>query len=404
LLLSRNRKLYFPPCAVRNRTIPTLFGLALLLMPLCPSTDPMIAANAKTDSINPEARSYLIEALKLIQKRALNRDKINFGELRKKALEMAATAQSRQDTYDAIRYAIKQLDDHHSLLFLPESLQKEEERTLAERSKRNEKAKDEKGKNEKGKTEKPKTPAPNTKVSFANPSGRMIQSGVHNIAYVLVPAFNAETLAESEEYASKLHNQVATLKNNAPEGWIVDLRGNTGGSPWPMLAGIGPLFGAREIGFFCAPKLKCSSWIYEDDKAYVIDKSKFWTDSVSAKKGGSVTIDGIPPVAVLLDVRTASATEAVAIAFAGRPNLRFFGAKTAGCTTATHGFPLADGAVLYLALENYEDRNGKVYPKGIEPDELVKPKEKGQSVDPVVEAANDWITGKKPINRGSAPK
>ena len=36
-------------------------------------------------------------------------------------------------------------------------------------------------------------------------------------------------------------------------GWIVDLRGNTGGNMWPMLAGFGPVLGEGTAGFFIDP-------------------------------------------------------------------------------------------------------------------------------------------------------
>lgn len=99
--------------------------------------------------------------------------------------------------------------------------------------------------------------------------------------------------------------------------------------------------------------------------AYVLDPNKFWNDSsISVGKAGPVTINGIPPVAVLISKSTASAGEAVAIAFKGRPNVRFFGQRTTGLTTANDVFAISDGSGLFLAVMNYADRDGNRYPDG----------------------------------------
>ncbi|MGV9658891.1 S41 family peptidase [Streptomyces koyangensis] len=56
----------------------------------------------------------------------------------------------------------------------------------------------------------------------------------------------------------------------------------------------------------------------------------------------------MPPVAVLTGPRTASAGEAVAIAFRERPDTRTFGDPTSGVPTANAPYPLSDGALVVL--------------------------------------------------------
>lgn len=65
---------------------------------------------------------------------------------------------------------------------------------------------------------------------------------------------------------------------------------------------------------------------------------------------------------------TVSAGEAVAIAFRGRAQTRFFGSPTAGATNAPQVFRLSDGAVLWFGVMYEVDRNGRAYKGPIRPD------------------------------------
>ena len=49
-----------------------------------------------------------------MQARSLRRDQVDWPRLRKEALARAARAEITVDTYDAIRFALASLDDHHS--------------------------------------------------------------------------------------------------------------------------------------------------------------------------------------------------------------------------------------------------------------------------------------------------
>jgi len=105
------------------------------------------------------------------------------------------------------------------------------------------------------------------------------------------------------------------------------------------------------------------------------------------------SIAGIPKVAVLIDRSTGSSGEAIAIAFRGRAHTRFFGEHTEGVSKVNETFPLSDGATFWLTVGVQADRHGKQYPDGISPDvTLPRAKETiSPSLDPVVEAAEDWL-------------
>jgi C-terminal processing protease CtpA/Prc len=74
---------------------------------------------------------------------------------------------------------------------------------------------------------------------------------------------------------------------------------------------------------------------------------------------------GQAQVAVLIDRRTASSGEAMAIAFRGHANTRSFGERSYGASTSTRGVLLADDANIVLAVSVFADRNGTMYRHGI---------------------------------------
>jgi len=151
-------------------------------------------------------------------------------------------------------------------------------------------------------------------------------------------------------------------------GWIVDLRGNTGGNMWPMLLGAAPLLrttpGAIEdVGSFAAAE----------------GPSRWQLTPSSVRLGKRVRVDlGAPgyqlkhpgaPVAVLIGPRSASSGEASVLAFRGRPQTRSFGQPTAGLSTANEMRPLVDGSALLLTTSVMQDRKGGGDGLKIEPDQ-----------------------------------
>jgi hypothetical protein len=96
----------------------------------------------------------------------------------------------------------------------------------------------------------------------------------------------------------------------------------------------------------------------------------------------------------LFDRGTGSSGEAVAISFAGRPRERSFGEHTAGFSTSNdmHQFP--DGAALFLCDGIEQDRTGKLYPDGLDPDEKVSAPETrpAEEEDAALLAAEVWLS------------
>lgn len=170
-------------------------------------------------------------------------------------------------------------------------------------------------------------------------------------------------------------------------GYVLDLRGNTGGNVWPMLLGLSGLLGDGPQGRG------------EDAAGRVEDYATLKEGSavVLAEQGRGLTIMAIEgwrpiprlmgaPVALLLDGATASSGEGVAVAFAGRAATRSFGVTSYGVASSNEGYGLADGTNVVVTTSMMMDRNGRTYPDGLSPDERVE----GVGEEPVT-AARAWL-------------
>ena len=185
--------------------------------------------------------------------------------------------------------------------------------------------------------------------------------------YILMP--NIPTNDFSPEFINKiaqpLYDKIAELKaNDKLEGWIIDLRFNTGGNSAPMLLALYDLLGDNVVwgtldgnkklinstklnkGFYDQGEKKSA---YIKPRGELIDKSK---------------------VAVIIGGLTASSGEVTALAFKGRSNTVFIGEKTMGKTTSNMVVTLPFDAIMPLSTGYDCDRNG-IYYKQIPPDIII---------------------------------
>ncbi|MFF4410231.1 S41 family peptidase [Streptomyces sp. NPDC001262] len=164
-------------------------------------------------------------------------------------------------------------------------------------------------------------------------------------------------------------------------GWVVDLRQEDGGGMWAPLAVLGRVLGDGDVGMFVGPDGKKSVWTVEDGNP---------RDGEASWGSGAPVAHPDAPVAVLTGKATASAGEAVAIAFRGRPDTRFFGQRTLGLPTGNNAHRLSDGAVLILTEGKDADRTGRIYNGRISPDEEIP--DGGRDA---LEAAKDWLLSQR---------
>jgi carboxyl-terminal processing protease len=359
--------------SVNSPLILTLLAM-LALSTLATAQTPAAADNTKSDPI-----AYLNRALDEMQLHALRREAVDWPRIRKQALARAAHAESAVDTYDAIRFALASLGDHHSSLHLTSELQALE----AQR----------KGGHMSALESDVSSASFSPYVGRYEPEGHIEQFGGKPFAILSVPKCFPANDGQFVEFETKIQQIIAELERSHPLGWIVDIRGNVGGNMWPMLAGVGPLLGeSDDLGEFFDTNGH-SVWTYRNGVAAESDNGKL--NPYPAIKGSPYKLANVPNVAVLIDHSTGSSGEALAIAFRGRPQTRFFGEHTQGASTVNEVFALSDGASLWLTIGTQADRSGKQYPDGLAPDEFVQGGDQmlAPAQDPVVQAALLWLGG-----------
>lgn len=296
------------------------------------------------------ARSYLSKVLDIMERNALLRHQVKWVEVRRQAFSQAQAAQKPSDTYDAIRFALRTVGHGHSSFFDPKQVKEVIE-------------------------------AP-PDSSFQGPEARSL--GDH-VAYVSLPAVQGSD-AVYERYVRQGREAVAKTDRPGACGWVVDLRGNHGGNMWPMLAVAGPVLGDGKVGMFMDPDGKKYPWTIQNGSPRENGKPFDWGDSAPVANPAA-------PVAVLTNGRTASAAEAVAVAFRGRPQTRSFGEDTYGVPTGNNDHRLSDGAVLVLTEVKDADRTGRSYDAPISPDEEIPTMKlrSGADGDQVLQAAKNWL-------------
>lgn len=172
--------------------------------------------------------------------------------------------------------------------------------------------------------------------------------------YILMPAmYNEKNLHKQSQ---RLYDEINNIKNsNKLQGWIIDLRFNTGGDIFPMLLALYDFLGDNVVwGTLDIDKNQTSEIRLKDGKYK--DNSK----TVSYIKPNGELLDKIK-VAVITNIATGSSGEITALAFKGRENTIFIGEKTYGKTTSNVRADLPFGAFMTLTTGYDCDRNGNYY-------------------------------------------
>ena len=341
-----------------KKSLPTFHGIILLVLfltactPATPISTPTEASpSTLTPSPTPtlapsptsivDAQQYLSDALDIIQKHALHSKKVDWEKTRAAALLSENGAKFPAQTYDTIRDVLLQLGDQHSALMTPDLVNQMNNSTTE---------------------------------NYSRPQSKLL----HNrIGFIAVFDFNAQAEDQVNKYANQIQSMIIELDKKAVCGWIIDLQEDLGGNMYPMIAGLGALIGEGKLGSFKDANGQITSWYYQDGQAM----------------GGNTPLAKVShpellfnpdetPVAVLIGPQTASAGEATAISFRGRPNTRFFGTASYGLTTGNEGFPLSDGAIILLTTVVELDRTGQEYGGKILPDVVTSNPESD---------ASDWL-------------
>ncbi|WP_240528610.1 S41 family peptidase [Streptomyces humi] len=291
-----------------------------------------------------------------MEERSLLRRQVDWADVRAKAFARARGARKPADTYEAIGAALRSLGDGHSTFWEPEQAKENVESSVA-------------------------------------PDGLEGRSLKNGIGYLSLPGARGSQNSY-DAYVRQGRDAVAKVDRAGACGWVVDLRSDTGGNMWPMLAVVGPVLGDGKVGMFVDADGRKSLWSIKHGAPYEDGKSAGW--------GPVRPVTGsLPPVAVLTGGLTASAGEAVAVAFRERPGTRSFGEPTYGIPTGNEPHRLSDGAMLFLTEVREGDRTGRTYDAAIPPDEeIVKdPRPAARNHDEVLQAAQTWLLGQTACRR-----
>ena len=299
----------------------TTFCLLFLLLISCNDDEP-------EKTISPTAKVYLNQVLDIMEKNSINKHQIKWDYFRTEVFNTVPAAQTIGDTYAGISKAFTLLGDNHSFFRTPNG------NTIRGNS--------------------------SVVIQLENIDNPTIPN---DIGYVKVTYFSGSANdALAITFAKQIQNQIKQQDLPDLKGWIVDLRNNTGGNMWPMLAGIGPVLGEGTAGYFIDADGNAVEWGFQNGA------SVYYGNQVTQLNNSYNLLTSNPKVAVLLNSAVASSGEAIAVSFIGRKNTKSFGSATAGLSTSNQSFTLSDNAILYLTTAFFADRNKNIYGSTLNPD------------------------------------
>lgn len=292
----------------------------------------------KKNTVSTPANAYLNEVFTLIEDKSVNRDLIDWVDLKNRSFHMADSCQTVVDCYPVVKFIIAELKDNHSYF-------------------------------------SPNIKAENT-LEKELPQNFPDEEVPGDIGYVRIPFFIGDEQIKNQ-FIQKITQTIVSQNHAGLKGWILDLRNNFGGNMWPMIAAAGSLLEDGPLGYFLGNDGQFEQWS--------LIKGNVYLDSVILEKCNFTDrIYGKSKLAVLINEQTASSGEAMAVIFKGYNQARFFGKPTYGVSTGCESFTLSDSSRINLATSIFVDRNKREYGKKIEPDVIC---DENNMVDKAIE----WI-------------
>jgi carboxyl-terminal processing protease len=311
----------------------------------------LIARFGRSPCVSRRLRTYLTDALRVVEQSALLSPAVDWAEVHREADTVLKDAKQYAHTYDFLEEVLVQAGGRHSGLIRPGR-----RRQLS--------------------------PEERAALGPPLPTGHVIESASGPIAYLRVPRTNRDDPGMAH-YIAAGEDVLRTLTPAEPRGWIVDLRANVGGNMWPMLAVACPLLPEGVLGHFEDREGGYQEFGVRAGSAY-LDNHQMAHLNASA----ALLRHDQAPIAVLVSHHTASAGEAVALAFQGRPGTRLIGTPTRGLTTSNISHTLRDKIVMRITKSYFADRQRIRCEGPIPPDQDLT----GRDRSAVLDAAISWIT------------
>ena len=285
------------------------------------------------------ANILLDEALHLMQKNYYKKDSVRWEPLIKTAKDLLEQSSNCENAYKTVQWCFDQIKEEHSFIMPPDKASIYSGNVNA-------------------------TKIPSSAKPLSGPiSHEFIE---RDIAYINVPWISTTDEAICTRYADSIQSLIKTFDQHGVNKWIIDLRKNTGGNCWPMLAGLGPLLGNGIHGYFVSSKENIPI-SYKNGTVMQGKHTRCIVTNPYTLRENKKTI------IILTGKNTSSAGEIVALSFKGMNGVYLYGEPTAGLTTANATYSLSDGSVLVLTVCQEADRNGKIVEGKIQPDEFIQP-------------------------------
>ncbi|MEZ4986791.1 MAG: S41 family peptidase [Saprospiraceae bacterium] len=276
-------------------------------------------------------KKYIIQAFDSIEFYSRHRLTYNLDSLEAQVLKQISDSTSHEEVIELLEYAIKAIDKHNYIIS-SEKYQQMETGT-------------------------------NPGV-FINPYPFQSKMLEEKYAFVALSGFMGVDSIASEQYTDSLQRSILWLYNQQPKGWIIDLRHNSGGWIYPMLAGLGPLLGPGIKAFeMSGDRVVATYYYYKDTTDYVSLSDSVWFFEKQL------------PIAVMIGEGTGSAGELLTLSFRGNPKTALIGSPTYGISTGLHGFFMPDSNWVCVTNCIMTDRKkngdgGQIHPDIIEHDPL----------------------------------
>ena len=160
------------------------------------------------------------------------------------------------------------------------------------------------------------------------------------IAVIKLPAFGGND-TDGRRYATTVLEALPDQLN----GVVIDLRDNTGGNMYPMIAAVHRFLPDDNVLHF------------RNRKGTQPISSGFVINSVGIERQKPIEC----PVAILTNEWTASSGEATLLCFRGLEKARVFGSPTAGYASSNVPYPMPDGSKLVLTVGCDVARTGEEF-------------------------------------------
>ena len=262
-----------------------------------------LLASLMLSGCGSQEQQYVKKAVKLMNKHGLFAEGPAWEAARTAAL--AAEPATMDEAYDVCRAALKVAGGKHSFL---STVERQQESAAEDKE--------------------------------TAPSVKLLDDG---IVQITLPAFSGQDREDNQRYARTVLDALPEAEDI--QGVIIDLRGNTGGNMYPMIAAIHRFL--------------------PDDTILRFKSRQFSTPITKIFVLQSVGIMEKPlilcPVALLTDDMTASSGEATLLCFRGLANARSFGGPTAGYASANTPYRMPDGSQLVLTIGCDMARTGELF-------------------------------------------